>query len=139
MKEEDKQEFTKALKAFLFTIDGTHSPDGLVLAHYWEALEKHELSKVLKALNDLAVISSEHVKPAEVVSKITGKKLVKAKDEFDYLLTVLRKDGRRRLKDGELSEKGMKAYLAIGAWSALNVPASQQGYARSMFYQEYDK
>ena len=138
MEDKDKAAFKCEIKAFLYLTNGTTSPTDRVIIGYWNALKDFPLEKVIKTLSKITATEEGHQPPAKVARLITGKKKHSAKDEFDYLLGVLRKDGRRRLKEGELSEKGMKAYLAIGAWQNINVPVSQQDAARSMFYKEYD-
>ncbi|MGB1373801.1 MAG: hypothetical protein ACPG6R_11815 [Aequoribacter sp.] len=138
MNEQDKPEFTKALKAFLFTLDGTHSPDGMVMAHYWDTLSKFDKEKVLKALAALASESEEHIRPAQVVAKITGKKTVKAKSEFDSIMSLVQQYGIEGARDRvDKESKAWGVIKKMGGLSAFNT--TDLGSVRAAFYRGFDQ
>ncbi len=138
MLETDKKEFTKAIKAFLFTLDGTHSPDGMVMAHYWDALNKFDKDKVFKALSALASESEEHVRPGQVVAKITGKKTVKAKNEFDSIMSLVQQYGIEGARDKvDKESKAWGVVKKMGGLSAFNT--TDLGSVRAAFYRGFDQ
>ena len=137
MIENDKQRFTKVLKAFLYTMNGTHSPDVAVLGHYWDALKGQEIEKVEQTLNVLAAESSEHVKPADVLTKITGKKQHSGKQDFNMLLNLVSVHGVNGAREHVDKEgKAFKCLNKIGGLASLNT--SDVSRIRSEFYRVYD-
>lgn len=137
MDDSDKRTFLRTLKDFLYAVNGTGSPENGALMHYWEALKPYEVEKVLKALNHLARTEHQHVTPAQVVQKVTGKK-TKTRDAFDDVIAMIRQygvDGARERIDKDTQT--WKVIQKIGGLKALNT--NQLADVRSAFYQEFDK
>ncbi len=138
MEDKDKAVFYKGIKSFLYTLNGTKVPEDLSMEYYWKALKPYTVNQVLATFEQLASTENEHVRPAGVVEKITGKKRLKAKDEFNTLVSLVKKHGvsdARALVDEE--SKGWKTLKPIGGLAALN--SNDLASVRSAFYEAYDK
>ena len=137
MEDKDKALFYRTMKSFFYSLNGTATPDQGSLSHYWNALKGYSTDKVIKALTELAQTETSHVMPGKVVEKVTGKKAVKAKDEFELMVNLVKKHGvtgaRERI---DQTSKGWVVLKSIGGLSAINT--TDLNAARAAFYQAYD-
>jgi hypothetical protein len=138
MTEAEKKHFAIALRAMIAATAGTYCVPDDVVAAYWRALKNYPLGKVTGALDTLASTAEGHQAPAAVVRAVTGKKRDSAKEDFEMLMTLIKRHGFAEARNRvDQNSKAWKAVLAVGGLQALNT--GQYENVRSAFFEAYDK